>query len=184
MVLLHIDENDKDTLNKLDDFLGGKKVFILIYMNGCGPCNATRPEWEKLENVLTKEFINRDDIAIVDINTKLTENLKHIKEQPKSFPTMRYYENKKYENYEDSNVENKDRKIDSFVSWLENKLNDKNISKLSMKYHKPFYKLRQNGGKTRKKRNRKWSRKYKQSINCRRPKGFSQRQHCKYGRKK
>jgi hypothetical protein len=31
---------------------------------------------------------------------------------------------------------------------------------------------------------RKWSLKYKKSINCRRPKGFSQRQHCKYGRKK
>ncbi len=30
----------------------------------------------------------------------------------------------------------------------------------------------------------KWSLKYKRSINCRRPKGFSQRQHCKYGRKK
>ena len=29
----------------------------------------------------------------------------------------------------------------------------------------------------------KWSKKYKRSINCRRPKGFSQRQHCKYGRK-
>ena len=29
----------------------------------------------------------------------------------------------------------------------------------------------------------KWSLKYKRSINCRRPKGFSQRQHCKYGRK-
>ena len=29
----------------------------------------------------------------------------------------------------------------------------------------------------------KWSTKYKKSINCRRPKGFSQRQHCKYGRK-
>ena len=28
----------------------------------------------------------------------------------------------------------------------------------------------------------KWSIKYKKSINCRRPKGFSQRQHCKYGR--
>jgi transposase-like protein len=26
--------------------------------------------------------------------------------------------------------------------------------------------------------------KYKKSINCRKPKGFSQRQHCKYGRKK
>ena len=29
---------------------------------------------------------------------------------------------------------------------------------------------------------RKWSDKYKKSINCRAPKGFSQRQHCKYGR--
>ena len=40
-------------------------------------------------------------------------------------------------------------------------------------------------GKTRKRRQTggKWSQKYKKSINCRRPKGFSQRQHCKYGRK-
>lgn len=30
----------------------------------------------------------------------------------------------------------------------------------------------------------KWSLKYKKSINCRHPKGFSQRQHCKYGRAK
>lgn len=29
---------------------------------------------------------------------------------------------------------------------------------------------------------RKWSDKYKKSINCRAPKGFSQRQYCKYGR--
>ncbi len=30
---------------------------------------------------------------------------------------------------------------------------------------------------------KKWSRKYKLSINCKRPRGFSQRQYCKYGRK-
>lgn len=30
---------------------------------------------------------------------------------------------------------------------------------------------------------RKWSMKYKKSINCNHPKGFSQKQHCKYGRK-
>lgn len=29
-----------------------------------------------------------------------------------------------------------------------------------------------------------WSRKYKRSINCNRPKGFSQKQYCKYGRDK
>jgi hypothetical protein len=30
----------------------------------------------------------------------------------------------------------------------------------------------------------KWSARYKKSINCRRPRGFSQRQYCKYGRRK
>lgn len=50
------------------------------------------------------------------------------------------------------------------------------------------------GGKTRRKakgnkrskqtKKRKWTLKYKKSINCKRPKGFSQKQHCKYGRKK
>jgi hypothetical protein len=33
-------------------------------------------------------------------------------------------------------------------------------------------------------RRHRWSMKYKRSINCRRPRGFSQRQHCKYGRRK
>jgi len=28
-----------------------------------------------------------------------------------------------------------------------------------------------------------WSMKYKKSINCERPKGFSQKQYCRYGRK-
>lgn len=34
-----------------------------------------------------------------------------------------------------------------------------------------------------KKSNKRWSLKYKKSINCKRPRGFSQRQYCKYGRK-
>ena len=29
-----------------------------------------------------------------------------------------------------------------------------------------------------------WTMKYKKSINCKKPKGFSQRQHCKYGRRR
>lgn len=37
---------------------------------------------------------------------------------------------------------------------------------------------------TRKKKGKGWSAKYKQSINCHRPKGFSQKQYCKYGRKR
>lgn len=37
---------------------------------------------------------------------------------------------------------------------------------------------------TKTKKNRKWSMKYKKSINCNNPKGFSQKQHCKYGKTK
>ena len=36
----------------------------------------------------------------------------------------------------------------------------------------------------RRHRGGKWSVKYKNSIDCNHPKGFSQKQHCKYGRKK
>ena len=36
--------------------------------------------------------------------------------------------------------------------------------------------------KSKSKNKRKWSKKYKKSINCKRPKGFSQKQYCKYGR--
>jgi hypothetical protein len=37
--------------------------------------------------------------------------------------------------------------------------------------------------KSRSKTIRKWSKKYKKSINCKKPKGFSQKQYCKYGKK-
>ena len=36
---------------------------------------------------------------------------------------------------------------------------------------------------SKRKRRQKWSMKYKKSINCRKPKGFSQKQYCKYGRR-
>lgn len=37
---------------------------------------------------------------------------------------------------------------------------------------------RKTAKKTKGKKRRKWSKKYKDSINCKKPKGFSQRQHC------
>ena len=37
--------------------------------------------------------------------------------------------------------------------------------------------------RSKKRIRKKWSIKYKKSINCSRPKGFSQKQYCKYGRR-
>ena len=165
------------------------KIFILFYMEGCGPCNATRPEWSKLKNVLSNHFLNRDDIVIVAIDKDLAGKLKNIGNEPNSFPTIRYMTNqgKINENYEDSNISKKDRTIDSFVEWIQLKSGEKNTTQSESKHSKTKSHKKSSiklGGGTRKKRGGKWSLKYKHSINCRRPRGFSQKQYCKYGRKK
>ena len=189
MVFLHINKKNynkhsntnKNPIIKLDDYLHNKKAFVLIYMEGCEPCNKTRPEWSKLQNVL-KDYENRDDIAIVDIDRDLLSKVKYVKHQPTSFPTMRYITNRgeSVENYEDSNIKTIDRTIDSFVEWIKSKENNEKQSS----HIKTYKKGRQLGGKTRRKIGGKWSLKYKRSINCSKPKGFSQKQYCKYGRKK
>ena len=50
------------------------KIFILFYMEGCGPCNATRTECYKIKNFLSNHFLNRDDIVIVEPGTGYTNN--------------------------------------------------------------------------------------------------------------
>lgn len=197
MVYLEINKKNYETgdptlIEKLNKHLTSKdaKVFILFFMEGCGPCNATRPEWSKLKNVLSKDFLNREDIAIVSIDHELCGKLKNIGNEPNSFPTIRYMTNegKTNENYEDSNISKKDRTIDSFVEWIKEKTGEKDITKSE---YNPDEKTLKGGKrkmrktrKIRKMRGGKWSLKYKRSINCKRPKGFSQKQYCKYGRKK
>jgi len=195
MVYLEINKkNYNHLIEKLNNHLSNKdaEIFILIYMEGCGPCNETRPEWSKLKNVLSNNFLNKENMVVVSIDKDLFGKLKHASKEPMSFPTIRYMTNagEKMETYEDSEVSNKDRKIDSFVEWIKLKTGENNITRDEKGSHnfaksKRFtHKRNKHGKKTRKQHGGKWSAKYKRSINCKRPKGFSQRQHCKYGRKK
>jgi hypothetical protein len=133
-------------------------------MDGCGPCNETLPEWKKIRNILKKEYKENNNIVVADVEQKKIDKLKNIPMQPRGFPTMIYISNygKNVEEYENSKIERKDRKIDSFIDWI--KSHTKNGVAI------------QKGGK--------WSAKYKKSISCKNPKGFSQRQYCKYGRKR
>ena len=186
-------------IDALNNHLSNKnaKIFILYFMEGCSPCNATRPEWAKLKNVLSNDFLNKSNIAIASVDHTLCGKLNNIGSEPSGFPTMRFITNagQEIENYEDSGISNKDRTIDSFVEWIKNKTGENNItiSEISPKYRRKsshkrkIHHLKGNhmklGGKTKKFKGGKWSVKYKKSINCSRPKGFSQRQYCKYGRR-
>ena len=110
--------------NVVDDMVKEKKhVFVLIYMEGCGPCNATRPEWSKMSHILKKQYSNRNDVAIIDINKNVMPLIKNLG-SVNGFPTMKYITDrgKTVESYEDSAVKTKDRSVDSFINWIEGKI--------------------------------------------------------------
>ena len=198
MHILHI--NSEKDVSKIDQMITqGKDVFIMVYMEGCGPCNATRPEWAKIESALKDQYAKNDKLVVVDVNKDFMLSIKHIGKID-GFPTMKYIGNygKIVEPYEKSSVKKKDRSISSFINWIESKINKmvsttptssakqvynritntKNHYKKKTRHH---HKLSHNG---RIHRGGKWTRKYKLSINCNRPNGFSQKQYCKYGRNK
>ena len=202
MHILHI--NSEKDASKIDEIIKqGKDVFIIVYMEGCGPCNATRPEWGKLESALKEQYSTNDKLVVIDVNKDFISNIKHIGSID-GFPTMKYIGTygKTIEPYEESSIKKKDRSINSFINWIESKINKvisttptssvKNVyDRISQtkKHNKTYKKTRSKKhkktcSKKHKKRHRggKWSKKYKLSINCMKPKGFSQKQYCKYSR--
>lgn len=170
MIFLEINSENASILNTY--VKQGKPVFFLIYWDQCGPCQATLPEWKKMENVLANM---KADAVIAHMEKDFLNKIDFLKTEPSGFPTILYITNKgkDVESYEDSSIETKDRTVDSFVDWVK--------SKSGQRGGKMTRKRRNN---TKRKRGGKWTRKYKLSINCKRPKGFSQKQYCKYGRNK
>jgi len=173
MIILHMNPTSSIKEKKqFDKYVAqGKDIFVFFYLEGCGPCNATKPEWKKMENVLSSKYKNNDHVILAEIDQSIMNDLHSIKMiQPRGFPSIHHITRKgkevnEYENDEKLTI--KDRSVDSFVEWVETNL-------LNMKKNRNHKK--QKGGK--------WSLKYKRSINCRHPRGFSQKQHCKYGRTK
>lgn len=172
MKFLHIAPSNKEQLNELNSLIKkGKHAFILVYRNGCPPCEATKPEWAKIKSELAEHYKNNDEIVVADVESSLGDNIVQFGEVD-GVPSMRYIKGSNVEEYEKSGVKNKNRSVDSFVEWIESKVSNP----VSISTQDELDKRLQKGGK--------WSRKYKRSINCRRPRGFSQKQYCKYGRKK
>ena len=201
------EEEERYTQNQLIEFLndGHKKnhhCFVLIYLVGCGPCNMTKPEWKKVAN----SFGYRDDNKGLVMAHIEQNNLDQIRPaignySVSGFPTMLHVHGNKITSYEDSNVKNKNRSAESFREWInhyvnmsgvgntkhESKMEALRMPLLSMSRSSRSRSRNQSTSSKRSKKHRqtggKWSLKYKRSIDCKRPKGFSQRQHCKYGRK-
>jgi hypothetical protein len=129
MKFIHI-HNESDISQLKDIIYRNKDIFMLIYMEGCGPCNQVRPEWKKLENVLRKHKQNPryKNVVILDINKDILEKARTNIKSPIGFPTITFVSKNGsiQETFEESNSHNKNREIDAFVSWIKTKLN-KNV---------------------------------------------------------
>ena len=201
MKILHIN-NDNGIKELNGDIKNGKNVYLLIYMEGCMPCNMVRPEWQKLESAFAKnENTLHKDTVIADVERENMSKLK-LKHMPMGFPSIRMISGNVEDDYTNG------RSAEAFVSWIDEtakKHSSQKKSKNSTRKQKPKKKSankikngtkksnvnkikngnnKSNAKKQKPKKGGKWSLKYKRSINCKHPKGFSQKQHCKYGRKK
>lgn len=199
MKILHIN-NDNGIKELNGDIKNGKNVYLLIYMEGCMPCNMVRPEWQKLESAFAKNKNTlHKDTVIADVERENMSKLK-LQHMPMGFPSIRMISGNVEDDYTN------DRSAEAFVSWIDETAKKNTPQKKSknntrkQKPKKPSANKSKNSTKksnanksnakknsTKKKKPKKggkWSLKYKRSINCKHPKGFSQKQHCKYGRKK
>ena len=142
----------RDNKDDVDKLIKDKKhVFILVYMEGCGPCNATRPEWAKMCSALKDQYANNKDVAIIDMNKDILSSVKHLG-SVEGFPTMKYITNKgnTIEAYEDSSIKNKDRSSDSFVNWIESKiLEGKMVSDKPSSSHHVYKRIRKSHSKSK-----------------------------------
>lgn len=125
MIFKHINESGAD-LDEYNNYVNnGKKAFVLIFMDGCGPCGETLPKWKKIELEI-QDKINHptyNDVIVASINKNLLDQVNHIG-NVEGFPTIKYIGKNGgiVESYEDSPIITKDRSTSSFIEWIENKL--------------------------------------------------------------
>lgn len=118
-----VSASDASTAKSLNSLIkNANHAFILIYMVGCGPCKATKPEWEKMADKLKNEY--DDDIAIIDLDSNFMDEVDGIGEVS-GFPCIKYINTDKgiVEQYEDSKIPTtKARSAESFIEWIKSKI--------------------------------------------------------------
>ena len=161
MIIIHATtEADANEINHHVE--SGKDVFMLIYMEGCGPCNATRPEWKKLESALNHQYKNNKRLVIARVDSKVVGSLKHVGDIV-GFPTIIYlsHNGKKLEPFESSSIKDKQRNVDCFMNWVESHVGNivsesghRDVLKRISKRHKGGYKSKRRQSRRRRQSSR------------------------------
>lgn len=125
MIFKHINNYGPD-LDEYNNYVNNNKhAFVLIFMDGCGPCGETIPKWNNIETLIGEKYKhpNYDNVMVASINKDLLDKVSNIG-SIEGFPTMKYISKNGaiIEPYEESPIVTKDRSTSSFIEWIENKL--------------------------------------------------------------
>jgi hypothetical protein len=147
MPFLHISpENSHTHEESIKTLKNAPIAFVLIYMDGCGPCNQVRPEWAQLEN---SQSLMNSDAVIADIDQVLLDRVS-LNNPPNAFPNIRYItpQNKTHEEYDG------ERSAGEITNWIHSKIKNQhsNNHHSNNRHSKKTTSFR--GGKRHKKRTR------------------------------
>ena len=127
MPVIHIPNSaPMEDISSVNEYLqSDNPSFVLLYMDGCGPCSQTHPQWKKME----KKFSGDEAVGIFDIEMSNLDNINHknLTKDLVGFPTMRYVKGNNCEDYENCDGITTDRSYNSFLDWIDKKQGNKNV---------------------------------------------------------
>tara|TARA_X000000950_G_scaffold241808_1_gene295713 strand:- start:42 stop:542 length:501 start_codon:yes stop_codon:yes gene_type:complete len=154
MVVIYDLKHGSEEIGNFNSLLNNNnnKIAYVVHKPGCPACNAFIPNWNIFQKNMMKKNISNIIIARINVDVL---NLVDLKDKNTIFgvPHISLQNKNKIIKY------NGDRTPEDLEKW--------------------FLKSNMIGGNKRKTVKRKWSLKYKRNINCKKPKGFSQKQYCK-----
>lgn len=158
-------------MSKAPEDMTGEEMIVerFAVVNGCGPRIA--------RSAYRVALTNPD-------NTALPIQVRAIIIKDRVALLISYY--RKYISHKGLTHDLTQTQLDDIMAHINKVINDSPVENTFDQTLQKLLELPtpQTGGKRGKRKGGKWSMKYKRSINCRAPRGFSQRQHCKYGRRK
>ena len=124
MIFKHkINESGADLDEFNNSVSNGKDAYVLVFRDGCPPCEETLPKWHNIESEMTDKYKNNNDVIVASINQLLLDKINHIG-NIEGFPTMKHISKNGgvVEEYENSPINTKDRSTSSFIEWIEHNL--------------------------------------------------------------
>ena len=171
IVMVHIDQNNLDKINPIigNYNVSGFPTMLYVHKNKVIPYENSNIKNKNRSAESFREWINS---YLGNSNNPSNSH----NSRSNSHSSLRSKSNNKLNFMSEFMSNNKSRSSSSSRSRSKSHASSRSSSKNTRKNTHRRKKSSQMGGK--------WSLKYKKSINCKRPRGFSQKQHCKYGKRK